>query len=448
MYNMKRSFPRIIFSLCLCWLGIGKAEAASFSFTKIVDTNTIIEGSNLNKSPNFSAPVFVENALDNGNVAFVNLNDEYQGIGIYTSINGSIAQVADTNTPIPGGTGNFYALNSLTFDNVRVAFRGFGATFFPDGSYQLSQEGIYTNLGGSLSVVADRNTSIPGSTGNFGFFNPSPTLDNNVVAFIANGANDSGVYKKDNSLLSVIANRSTLMPGTTGNFDNFDEAVISNGDIAFSGSRGFQENYRAGIYLASNNSLNVIADYNTLIPGGIGNFNFFDAVNLNNKTVVLKGGRTTLQGRVEEGIYLQNGGSLSLIADLNTPIPDGTGNFSLFNYTAPPIDNGNVAFIGYGSNSQAGIYTTLGGSLSKVIDINDTLDGKNLRPFPFGSAALGREALSGNQLAFLAQFTDGSQGVYVATLNPTPIYESSTVLSILTVAALGILSKSARSRSA
>ncbi len=171
-------------------------------------------------------------------------------------------------------------------------------------------------------------------------------------------------------------------------------------------------------------------------------------VTLNNKSVALKGGRTTLQGRVEEGIYLQDGGSLALIADLNTPIPDGAGNFSRFMFTAPAIDSGNVAFIGYGSNSQAGIYTTLGGSLSKVIDINDTLDGKTLRPFSFTSATLGREGLSRNQLAFLAQFTDGSQGVYVATLNPTPIYESSTVLSILTVAALGVLSKGVRSRSA
>lgn len=446
MYNTRQLFKGIIFSLCLYGLGIGSAEAASFSFSKVIDTNTTIEGSNLKFSPNSNdSPVFVGNALNNGNVAFVNIDDISRGVGIYTSINGSITQVADTNTAIPGGTGNFFAFNSPTFDNGSVAFRGFGATFFPNGSIQLSQEGIYSNLSGTLSVVADRNTPIPSSTGNFVSFDADPSLDNNVVAFTTNNGNDSGVYKQENGLLSVIANRSTVIPGTTSNFETLDEPVISNRDILFFGSRGFQENFRSGIYVASNNSLNVIADDNTPIPGGIGNFNFFDAANLDNNSVVLKGGRTTLQGRVQEGIYLENGGSLSLIADLNTPIPDGTGNFSSFIFTAPAIDDGNVAFIGYGSNSQAGLYTTLGGSLSKVIDINDTLDGKTFSPFSFTSATLGREGLSGNQLAFLAEFTDGSQGVYIATLNSTSIPESSTVLSIFAVAALGTLSKGTRS---
>lgn len=128
-------------------------------------------------------------------------------------------------------------------------------------------------------------------------------------------------------------------------------------------------------------------------------------------------GGQTISGQYQEGIYLQNGSSLSVIADTNTPIPDGTGNFSGFMYNPPAIDNSNVAFMGYGSNSQAGIYTTLGGTLSKVIDINDTLDGKTFRPFSFSSASIGYQGLSGNQLAFLAEFTDGSQAIYIAVLN-------------------------------
>lgn len=134
-----------------------------------------------------------------------------------------------------------------------------------------------------------------------------------------------------------------------------------------------RNNYRTGIYLASNNSLNVIADDNTPIPSGTGNFNFFHTANLNNGNVVFSGGRSTLGETSQEGVYLQNDGSLSLIADLNTPIPDGTENFFGFNSSGIAIDNGNVALIGYGKYYQAqGIYTRLGGSLSKVIDLNET----------------------------------------------------------------------------
>lgn len=69
MYNTKQ-FHRIIFSLCLFGLSMGKAEAANFSFTKVVDTNTTIEGSDLKFSKNVDLPTFVTVALENGNVAF------------------------------------------------------------------------------------------------------------------------------------------------------------------------------------------------------------------------------------------------------------------------------------------------------------------------------------------------------------------------------------------
>lgn len=65
-----------------------------------------------------------------------------------------------------------------------------------------------------------------------------------------------------------------------------------------------------------------------------------------------------------------------------------------------------------------------------------------MKPF---SLIFDREGLSGNQLAFSVQFSDGSDAIYIATLNPTSIPESSTIVSIFAVAALGTLSKSTRS---
>src|SRR5205823_4943567 len=97
------------------------------------------------------------------------------------------------------------------------------------------------------------------------------------------------------------------------------------------------------------------------------------------------------------------------VADTNTAIPGGTGNFLSFGFVA--IDRGVVVFEGFGSNAQAGLYTDAGGGLSKIIALGDTLDGKTLTDLRFGSGGF-----SNAQVAFAAQFNDGSQSIPVATI--------------------------------
>ncbi|MDA2921278.1 hypothetical protein MYX76_17600, partial [Desulfobacterota bacterium AH_259_B03_O07] len=70
----------------------------------------------------------------------------YSGIGTFT-----FRKVADTNTPIPGGTGTFTGIGVPSLDGDNVVFQGFGTS---------EQQGIYTDIGG-LSVVADKSTMIP-----------------------------------------------------------------------------------------------------------------------------------------------------------------------------------------------------------------------------------------------------------------------------------------------
>ncbi|CAN0523241.1 unnamed protein product, partial [Scytosiphon promiscuus] len=65
-----------------------------------------------------------------------------------------VTPVADKNTMIPGGTGNFTSfLPPVPIGGDDVAFLGRGSS---------DQEGIYTSIGGTLAVVADLNTIIPG----------------------------------------------------------------------------------------------------------------------------------------------------------------------------------------------------------------------------------------------------------------------------------------------
>src|SRR5262249_38736040 len=114
-----------------------------------------------------------------------------------------------------------------------------------------------------------------------------------------------------------------------------------------------------------------------------------------------------------DGIYIATlkGGSLTPVALIGTPIPSGAGNFTGFDVDSPSQRDGLMAFRGFGPSGQEGIYASIGGSLSKVIDLSDSLDGKTLTHL-----FLGYKSVSRDQIAFAAQFADGSRGIYVAQI--------------------------------
>lgn len=418
--SLGRSLSRIgrvvsgvaLVSLSLSILASGRAEAGSFTFTKIVDTDTSVPGTTLDFTSLSTLP-----ALDNGTVAFTGQTvipdplDPTVGTsveGIYISTGGSLDVVADANTSIPGGTGRFQFFSNPSLDNGSVAFT----------SNTLPQVGVYTSSGGAINVVANTNTSIPSGTGNFtGFGNPS--LNNGDVAFTAGLVSGSslvaaGVYTNIGGTLNVVADTNTPVPGGTGNlFATFRTPSLDNGNVAFQGLENISPGIfgSLGIYTDIGGSLNVVADKNTPVPDGVGNFTQFEQLSLDDENVAFFG----IDSSGLSGIYTSLGGTLDVVANTNTSVPGGTGNFSNFDEFSTSFDNGNVAFIGFDSSSQAGIYTEVGGVLREVIATGELLDGKSI-----SSLNLGSEGLNGNQIAFQVIFDDGSQGIYVAKAVPEP----------------------------
>jgi hypothetical protein len=226
-------------------------------------------------------------------------------------------------------------------------------------------------------------------------------LDNRNVAFVGGSSSEQqGIYTKIGGTLNVVADTNTPIPNGTGNFAGFVDFSQDNQNVTFVGYNSSQ----SGIYTNIARELKVLADRNTPIPNGAGNFASFGGLSLDKKDVAFLGFDSSNQ----TGIYTKIGGKLNVVADTNTPIPGGTENF--IGFGIPSLDKGNVAFLGFGS-SIAGMYTTLGGSLTKVIAINDSLDGKIVN-----SLNSEREALNRNRIAFFVGFTDGSQAIYIATL--------------------------------
>ena len=128
------------------------SNAADYTFMKIFDTNDPIP----NGAGNFTG--FSLPSLDGRNIAFGG-RGEFGYAGIYTLIGGNLNLVADSSTAMPGGSSNFDWLVEPIIDGNNVAFAG---GYGVEGNFGSINNGIYTDLGGSVRVVADLNTPVPG----------------------------------------------------------------------------------------------------------------------------------------------------------------------------------------------------------------------------------------------------------------------------------------------
>jgi PEP-CTERM motif len=110
----------------------------------------------------------------------------------------TFTKIADTNTAIPGGSGDFVSFGSPSISGGNVAFSGADSN---------TQPGIYAYIGGTLVMIADTNTAIPGGSGDFASFGGRSSISGSNVAFLGAGSNTvPGIYADiDESLMKVIS---------------------------------------------------------------------------------------------------------------------------------------------------------------------------------------------------------------------------------------------------
>lgn len=254
------------------------------------------------------------NIPEKNQVAGANFSRQEFGInqeGIYINIDNMLQLVADNNTPIPCGKGNFVFFDSFSVQDRNVAFKGFGSS--------LDQQGIYISCDGELQVIADCSTNVPNGRGNFiGFSLSDLGLDSNNVAFFAFSTQEEGIYLSGDGELQMVADSNTPIPGGTGNFTSFSDPGVKNGRVVFIGN-GL--NQQQGIYISTDNSLQKVVDTNTTVPGETIKFAKFNHITLDGNNLAFVGyvSMPDLIGTSYSpiGIYAYSDNSLTKVVDFS-----------------------------------------------------------------------------------------------------------------------------------
>ena len=427
---MRRKLP--IFCSFVLSIGFALASASSawaqFAYSVntsvVADTTTAVPGGTghfTNFNP--SDPIVPgDPMISGGNVVFWGEDTGRQGI--YALRYGVLGKVADQNTLIPGGTGDF-----LSFA-ASPALSGGNALFLGHGGS--GQQGIYLchpgdpcQPGDPVKIV-DLNTAIPGGTGSFIAIPTDPMISGQNVAFIGNGSGgQQGVYASFPQDPVRIADLNSAVPGGTGKFLAFGGsgttpgAVISGTTVAFIGTSAGG----GGIYVQiPQDPIRRAVDFNTAIPGGSGNFNRFWNLSLDGTNLAFVGGLENFDTGIiaEQGVYVGTPNAtpqdpIKKVADLNTFAPGTEFRFTSFGNVA--IDPAHVVFDAWyspdgGTTQVHGLFTNLTGTLTKLFDNTGSIGGKPLSDFSFGVGGF-----SGTQVVYAASYTDGSQGIGESTVS-------------------------------
>ena len=389
-------------------------SARAITFETIADSSTSIPGGVGNFSFDQLSGSGSFPALSDGNVVFLGYGSSRQE-GIYANFGGGLQVIADTNTTIPGKSGKFGGFLRPSIDGTNVTFEGGG--------------GIYAKIGNNLETVAKTSAPVPGETGTFFSALQTPQISGTNVVFSGDYYTPTptdiqfGVFANFGKGVEVVGDRNTIVPGLSTTFVRTGGQLINGSNVAFGGEYYQNGIFQFGIFANVGNGLELVADTNTPIPGESGKFTSVEtAAFIDSNHVAFFGYEDTSGGIFQEkpkGIYVNLGNGLETLADFDTLVYQkiAPSEFLQRSYIGTSISGSNVLISlrlgdspNLNSNYGDGIFLASGNNtLRQLIASGDTLDGKTV-----SSVRIGSQALDSSEVAFLATFTDGSSGIFVA----------------------------------
>jgi hypothetical protein len=385
-----------------------------FNYVKVVDT-TMTPPGDTGYFTSFGFP-----ANNGANITFQSQKTFVPYYGIHQSSNGVLTRVANFNATVSNVPIHLSYVGQPSARGKGVVF--YGQAF---SNPVFNSVGILRGNSNSLEIIADANTAIPSGTGKFQSFDQTVSASQSNVFFIGRDGTGSqaGAYLYDGVSLTRVVDLNTPIPSGTGNFTNWSGPYVDGTNLALIGLGNNQE----GIYFGNTNGLARVADTSTPIPSGAGTFVGFGVPSVSGTNVAFLGIGTNNQF----GIYVGNASGLKCLVDTNTLIPDvpgakfrAFGGVALADPSTPgfplSFDGQNIVFEGTGTNPTNAVafflYTGADGALQRVVDCSMSLGGNKILDLN-----LDREALSGNSIAFSADYNLSSVRAIWKAVFTTPL---------------------------
>ena len=339
--------------------------------------------------------------------------------GNYRSSSGNtltaIALLGQSATGAGGGT--FSSLgNPVLNDAGQTAFRAAitGGT---------STSGIYRSSGGALTAIALQGQSATGAgAGTFSDFSHLEMNNAGQTAFEANitgGSSSSGIYRSSGGALTAIALQGQSAPGAgAGTFAGLGTPSLNDaGLIVFSAGINGDASGGAIYRNSSGNTLTVFALQGQSAPGtGTGTFSLFGTQQVLNEAGLIAFSAGISGGTSTQGLYRSSSSTSNTLIPIalrgQSATGAGTGTFSALSI---PVmnDAGQLAFSAgiTGGTSTQGLYLGDGRDTVAAQLQGAALAGKTVSSLGMSTSSLNRHG----QLAYLATFTDGTQGNFLFT---------------------------------
>ncbi len=337
--------------------------------------------------------------------------------GFYLWDLGTLVRVIETDDPVPDASGDtFFSLGYAGMDAGTVAFNGV--------AFESQEQGVYAWRNGALTKVVDEQSPLVGDGRKATGFDLPPRVEGDTI--VTGALLDDGsaalVVGTPGGPARVLLDESTPVPNLPTGLEYAIPGGISQGRVAVAigPPPPGQLSFSAGIYTVDlNGNVEVVADRFTLIPGTNAPFQTFSDLpppSISGNTVSFRAAGTTAPGQVRGGVYGVDlaTGEVFTIADTTTDFPDVPGGVVEV-ARSPAQDGANTAFMGVGGVNFQALMLKFEGEILPVLAKGETLFGREVE-----SIFISPESLDGRSIAFWANFTDGAQGIYVATLVPAP----------------------------
>ncbi|MEM1141526.1 MAG: hypothetical protein AAGI88_02990 [Pseudomonadota bacterium] len=238
------------------------------------------------------------------------------------------------------------------------------------------------------------------------------------------GGSGSGVYLWDNGSLSKIVDTDESVRGTQ--FNGFDHAKVDeNGSgVVFFARR--DSGAIGSIFLFAGGDLIELISTTDDYPGSVSSiFDLGEPDIDGGKVSVLVEGSGG-----ERGIFIFDGqGNTTLVADLNTPLPDSPQNTGPATGFADELGIGGdiVYFEATRPNGSNEIMVWRNGLIERLPSQGDVLDGRELE---ITASRLERHSMSRSAIVIVASFVDGTEALYRVPLSAAPSSTPATGIPI------------------